>query len=59
MPTKEEIKELGYITCPLCDGVGVGMGQLGNLFWYRCQNCGTEFSIKIEGSDNNGTQQTD
>ena len=31
--------------CPACTGPSVFMGQLGNLAWFRCQNCGMEFHI--------------
>lgn len=57
--TKKDLEEIDYITCPLCEGVGTEMGVLGNLAWYRCQDCGAEFSIKVEGSKQDGTQQTD
>jgi tRNA(Ile2) C34 agmatinyltransferase TiaS len=33
--------------CPQCSGVGVMMGVLGMLRWFRCRNCGFEFSRKI------------
>ena len=35
-----------YVECPLCEGIGGLMGQLGNLVWYRCLNCGIEFNIE-------------
>jgi len=28
-----------------CRGYGVSLGVLGNLHWFRCRNCGYEFSI--------------
>lgn len=31
--------------CPICNGNGVPLGQLGKLFWFRCRQCGMEFSI--------------
>ena len=31
-------------TCPECNGPGVFMGSLGRLDWFRCRNCGMEFS---------------
>jgi ribosomal protein L37AE/L43A len=30
--------------CPFCGGVGVFMGELGSLEWWRCRACGMEFS---------------
>jgi len=32
--------------CPICDGPPVVLGQLGNLLWMRCQDCGMEFNLK-------------
>jgi len=32
--------------CPICDGPPVVLGQLGNLLWMRCRNCGMEYSLK-------------
>lgn len=31
--------------CPACGGIGLIMGYLCNLAWYRCQNCGMQFNI--------------
>lgn len=28
-----------------CQGPGTLLGQLGSLVWFRCRNCGYEFSI--------------
>lgn len=32
--------------CPACGGLQTGgeLGQLGNLYWYRCVNCGMDFN---------------
>ena len=30
--------------CPMCDGEPVAMGQLGQLYWYRCRDCGAQYS---------------
>ena len=29
--------------CPICDGAGVPLGQLGKM-WFRCRQCGMVFS---------------
>ena len=38
----------GYIMnspkCPVCSGLGVLLGALGNLRWFRCRDCGVNFS---------------
>jgi tRNA(Ile2) C34 agmatinyltransferase TiaS len=31
--------------CPTCEGVGIGLGHLGALDWFRCRDCGSEFSV--------------
>lgn len=33
--------------CPACGGDPVALGGLGNLLWFRCRDCGAEFSSKI------------
>jgi hypothetical protein len=35
-------------SCNLCDGPLVELGTLGILTWYRCRNCGMEFSARAE-----------
>jgi len=35
-------------TCPKCGGPGALLGQLGNLWWFRCRDCGWEFSTPVE-----------
>lgn len=30
--------------CPECGGIVYYMGTLGNVNWYRCQDCGMEIS---------------
>jgi len=34
--------------CPICDGVGEPIGNLGSLVWYRCRQCGMYFNVKEE-----------
>jgi hypothetical protein len=34
--------------CPVCGGTIYLLGYLGNLAWFRCANCGMEFSFEIE-----------
>lgn len=31
-------------TCPACPGRGMVLGKLGRLRWYRCRDCGIDFS---------------
>ncbi len=31
--------------CPACGGEGLPLGILGRLAWFRCRDCGTEFSL--------------
>lgn len=35
-------------TCPACNGTGLSMGVLGQLEWFRCQQCGIEFNAKAK-----------
>lgn len=35
--------------CPACGGPGVPMGGLGNLEYFRCRNCGAQFSRDTTG----------
>ncbi len=30
--------------CPACGSIGVELGVLGQLTWYRCEDCGFEFA---------------
>lgn len=30
--------------CPVCSGDGVPLGTLGRLRWFRCRDCGMNFS---------------
>jgi anaerobic ribonucleoside-triphosphate reductase len=32
--------------CSVCNGKGIPLGVLGKLSWFRCRNCGWEFSVK-------------
>ena len=34
--------------CPMCDAVNEPMGELGSLIWYRCRDCGAEYSVERE-----------
>lgn len=31
--------------CPVCSGIGIPMGALGNLEYFRCESCGCEFNV--------------
>lgn len=31
-------------TCPMCTGQGVLLGSLGLRTWFRCRQCGWDFS---------------
>lgn len=30
--------------CPVCSGTAIHLGNLGPVAWYRCRQCGAEFS---------------
>ena len=47
--------------CPICEGTGEYIGTLGNLDWYRCRNCGMEWSVQatVEELENEDEQETD
>lgn len=32
------------MNCPQCDGPGLPLGALGTTQWFRCQDCGAQFS---------------
>lgn len=32
--------------CPCCDGTGEPLGSLGTLRWFRCRDCGAQYSHK-------------
>lgn len=32
--------------CPACSGPGLLLGDLGNLRWFRCRDCGIHFHRK-------------
>lgn len=33
--------------CPRCDGWGRTLGQMGRLCWFRCVDCGMDFSLTL------------
>ena len=43
-------RDIDYAHCPMCDGPGNLLGQMGTRIHYRCRNCGTDFSHKLEPS---------
>ena len=52
---REACQELGLLEpeeeevyCPVCDGWGNLLGTMGNLKWYRCEDCGVDFDIEVE-----------
>lgn len=45
-------------TCLNCDGEAYLLGTLGNLNWFRCRYCGSEFSIKKEVEDETETERS-
>ena len=47
--------------CEMCGGPGVPSGRLGDLFWFRCRNCGIEFTGEenVEFEDEDRYYQTD
>lgn len=34
------------LTCPVCGGAAFALGKLGKLTWFRCRDCGMDFSQK-------------
>jgi hypothetical protein len=34
--------------CQMCGGAGVFLGWLGLSAWFRCRQCGMEFSLEVE-----------
>lgn len=37
--------------CPLCTGAPERLGRLGRLFWFRCRDCGHQWSQEPERLD--------
>lgn len=35
------------LKCGLCGGLLVFLGLLGDLAWYRCRDCGLEYSHRV------------
>lgn len=33
-------------TCPYCKGTACVLGNLGRIIYYRCQDCGIQFSVQ-------------
>jgi|SaaInlStandDraft_2_1057019.scaffolds.fasta_scaffold80571_4 DNA-directed RNA polymerase subunit RPC12/RpoP len=42
------------INCPTCSGDSYLMGYLGQSTYYRCENCGIEFTINYKQEVDNG-----
>lgn len=36
------------VACPVCGGPGVELGTLGTREYFRCRNCGMDFSMVKE-----------
>jgi hypothetical protein len=34
--------------CKVCGGPLMFLGKLGKRLWFRCRNCGLEFSVEEE-----------
>jgi rubredoxin len=41
--------DLLAVSCPMCNGRGGPLGRLGALMWWRCQDCGIDFSTVANG----------
>lgn len=39
------------LICGLCHGLLIFIGLLGDLAWYRCRDCGAEFSHRVTRPD--------
>jgi len=35
-----------YPTCPMCGGFGCLLGRLGDTDWFRCRQCGMEYTLR-------------
>jgi rubredoxin len=35
-------------TCPICNGPGEFMGLLGEAYYFRCRDCGWQFSEELD-----------
>lgn len=44
-PEPEPIEDDDQPECPMCDGAGVLLGQLGHTNCYRCRQCRITFSV--------------
>jgi|GEM_PF-515431 len=48
----EEVGEDEYMEeapiCPMCGGIGMPLGTLGDLDWWRCRQCGMDFNTDAE-----------
>jgi len=44
--------------CPVCKGLGIELGTLGNITHYNCRDCGITFSEPVEMKwDDDTTEQ--
>jgi hypothetical protein len=41
-----ELDEVVLTCCPQCGGFGDTLGGLGCLTWYRCPQCGADYSVE-------------
>ena len=39
--------------CPQCTGMGAYLGTLGYFLWFRCIQCGWDFSIDMRDAEGN------
>jgi ribosomal protein L37AE/L43A len=38
-------------TCPVCEGEATYLGALGNRIWFRCRNCGWDWTEDTDGEE--------
>jgi len=43
--------------CPLCAGILCVLGRLGNVLWFRCNDCGTD--LQLSAADQHGCDDCD
>lgn len=48
---REEGEEERAPACPACGGPGVPLGRLGRLMWWRCRDCGMDFSTEAPAEE--------
>jgi hypothetical protein len=45
-------------SCPTCGGIGMHLGQLGTRIYFRCRDCGMDFSHKEPSDEGDGEPES-